>query len=80
MFTYETRTDGPPAEPEPPRTGGTGQAPELPFVPLPTPPMPAAGAWQCPGCYTFYPMYVQSCGCQQWRGIKTSNTFKMELG
>jgi hypothetical protein len=28
-----------------------------------------SGAWQCPGCHTFYQMSVKSCGCQKRQRI-----------
>lgn len=71
------RTDGPPVEPEPSRTGG--DVPDLSDSDASCyPTLPVAGAWQCPGCGTYYQMSVQSCGCQAHRWTRSSNKFELD--
>lgn len=38
---------------------------------------PSIGAWQCPGCLTYYPVWVGSCHCQQWRTVVSGTMIKI---
>jgi hypothetical protein len=78
---YEIRGGGPVRT----TVGGVPVEPSEPVEPVkpsddPSSPAPSplAGAWQCPGCGTIYSMFVNSCGCQQYRWVKSDN--KISLG
>lgn len=78
----ETRTDGPPVEPEPERTVSDEQPPQWRQIRAGN--LVIAQGWECPRCKVIHAPFVHMCNCQpspyQWFRPPNTQAFTSELG